>query len=222
MDYCLVGEATCTDKLGDTIKNGRRGSLSGSLRIIGLQGHIAYPHLCKNPIHDFAPTLLELVNYVWDEGNVFFPATSWQISNIKAGTGANNVIPGLLELDFNFRFSNENTSQSLKEKFQAVLDKNKLKYELIWQENQGGEPFLTKEGVFMQIVKKAIKKITKLDAVLSTSGGTSDGRFIRQICPEVLEFGPINASIHKVNEHINLNDLEQLKNIYLEILNNIE
>ncbi len=219
LDACIVGEPTSVDRLGDMIKNGRRGTLSGRLTVKGIQGHIAYPHLARNPIHDLAPALAELVATHWDGGNEFFPPTSWQMSNIRAGTGAGNVIPGELELLFNFRFSNESTAESLKQRVHAMLDRHGLDYQLAW--TLGGETFLTPPGSLSQALSRAIEGETGLTPVLSTTGGTSDGRFIARICPQVVEFGPINASIHKIDEHVKVDDIERLKNIYWRTLENL-
>ncbi len=216
LDYCVVGEPTSVDRLGDTIKNGRRGSLSGKLKVVGVQGHIAYPHLAKNPIHLMAPALAEISNVVWDQGNAHFPPTTWQVSNIHAGTGATNVIPGEVVIDFNFRFSTASTAEGLKATLEAILKKHQLEYSIDW--NLGGEPFLTEPGNLSQAVQVAIKQATGVDAQLSTTGGTSDGRFIAKICPQVVEFGPRNATIHKINERVELADIEPLKNVYKGIL----
>ena len=216
LDYCIVGEPTSVDQLGDMIKNGRRGTLSGKLSVKGIQGHIAYPHLAKNPVHLFAPALAELVATQWDKGNEFFQPTSWQVSNVHGGTGASNVIPGELVVDFNFRFSTESTADSLKQRLEAVLSKNGLDYTLQW--TLGGEPFLTTPGELVQAVRGAIAAETGLQTELSTTGGTSDGRFIAKICPQLIEFGPINASIHKINEHVLVASLDPLKNIYKGVL----
>ena len=216
LDYCIVGEPTSVDRLGDMIKNGRRGTLSGKLRVIGVQGHIAYPHLARNPIHLAAPALAELVEMHWDEGNAYFPPTSWQVSNIHAGTGASNVIPGEAVLDFNFRFSTEATPQSLKDRVHAVLDRHGLQYHLDW--TLGGEPFLTPVGDLSEALAAAIHAQTGVTTELSTTGGTSDGRFIAKICPQVIEFGPLNASIHKIDECVDVASLEPLKNIYRDTL----
>ena len=216
LDYCIVGEPTSVRQLGDMIKNGRRGTLSGKLTVKGMQGHIAYPQLAKNPIHLFAPVLAELVATNWDEGNDFFPATSWQVSNIHAGTGASNVIPGDLVVDFNFRFCTESTPESLQQRLQAVLSKHQLEYDLKW--TLGGLPFLTTPGTLVAAVRGAIHAETGLETELSTTGGTSDGRFIAKICPQVIELGPINASIHQINEHVLVASLEPLKNIYKGVL----
>lgn len=219
LDYCIVGEPTSVSVLGDTVKNGRRGSLSGKLTIKGLQGHVAYPHLARNPVHLFAPALLELVSEVWDNGNEYFPATTFQISNIHAGTGASNVVPGTAVVDFNFRFSTASTAQSLKDRVHAILDKHGLDYDLAW--HQSGEPFLTPKGELSQAISQAILAETGVETELSTTGGTSDGRFIAKICPQVVEFGPINASIHQIDEHIRIDSLEPLKNVYRRTLENL-
>ena len=216
LDACIVGEPTSVERLGDTLKNGRRGTLSGRLVVKGVQGHIAYPQLARNPIHEAAPALAELVAMRWDEGNAFFPPTSWQMSNIHAGTGAGNVIPGDLEVQFNFRFSNESTPASLKSRLQAVLDRHGLDYSLDW--TLGGETFLTRPGSLSDALTQAIQAETGVTPELSTTGGTSDGRFIATICPQVVEFGPINASIHKIDEHVAVDDIERLKNIYRRTL----
>lgn len=212
LDYCIVGEPTSVNQLGDMIKNGRRGTLSGKLRVKGVQGHIAYPHLAKNPVHLFAPALAELVATEWDRGNEFFQPTSWQVSNIHAGTGANNVIPGELVVDFNFRFSTESTAEGLKQRLEAVLHKHGLDFSVQW--TLGGEPFLTTPGALVKAVRGAIATETGLQTELSTTGGTSDGRFIAKMCPQLIEFGPINASIHKIDEHVLVRSLDPLKNIY--------
>ncbi|MBC7600970.1 MAG: succinyl-diaminopimelate desuccinylase [Polaromonas sp.] len=216
LDYCIVGEPTSVDQLGDMIKNGRRGTLSGKLSVKGVQGHIAYPHLAKNPIHDLAPALAELVATEWDAGNTFFPATSWQVSNVHSGTGASNIIPGQLVLDFNFRFSTESTADGLKARLEAVLQKHKLDYTLKW--TLGGQPFLTTPGELVQAMTESIQAETGVTTALSTTGGTSDGRFIASICPQLIEFGPINASIHKIDEHVLVSSLDPLKNIYKGVL----
>ena len=216
LDYCIVGEPTSVDQLGDMIKNGRRGTLSGKLSVKGVQGHIAYPHLAKNPVHLFATALTELVATEWDKGNEFFPATSWQVSNIHGGTGASNIIPGELVVDFNFRFSTESTAEGLKQRLEAVLKKFELDYSLQW--TLGGEPFLTTPGELVQAVRDAIQAETGLKTELSTTGGTSDGRFISKICSQLIEFGPINASIHKIDEHVLVSSLDPLKNIYKGVM----
>ena len=216
LDWCIVGEPTAVQRTGDMIKNGRRGTLSGRLTVHGIQGHIAYPHLARNPIHDLAPALAELVAIRWDEGNAFFPPTSWQISNIHGGTGASNIIPGQLVVDFNFRFCTESTPESLQSRLEAVLKKHGVDYDLAW--TLGGLPFLTEPGDLVTAVQSAIRAETGLETELSTTGGTSDGRFIAQICPQVVELGPPNASIHKIDEHIALADIEPLTNIYRRVL----
>ena len=216
LDYCIVGEPTSVDTLGDTLKNGRRGSLSGKLVVRGIQGHVAYPHLSRNPIHELAPALAELAGTRWDKGNESFPPTTWQVSNIHAGTGAANVIPGSVEVDFNFRFSTESSDTSLKERVQSVLEKHGLDYSIGW--TLGAKPFLSKRGRLAQIMIAVGKKHTGRTAELSTTGGTSDARFIIEICAEVVELGPVNASIHKLNEHIQLAELEKLPGIYLDTL----
>lgn len=220
LDYCIVGEPTSVKKTGDMIKNGRRGTLSGKLTVKGVQGHIAYPHMARNPIHLLAPALAELVTISWDQGNAFFPPTSWQVSNIHAGTGASNVIPGQAVVDFNFRFCTESTPESLQDRLTAVLEKHGLEFDLSW--TLGGKPFLTTPGTLVDAVRKAIHDETGMDTELSTTGGTSDGRFIANICPQVIELGPPNASIHKINEHVELDQIEPLKNIYRRILENLQ
>ncbi len=216
IDYCIVGEPTSVERIGDMVKNGRRGSLTGRLTVRGVQGHIAYPQLAKNPVHLFAPALAELAATEWDTGNVYFPPTGWQVSNIHAGTGAGNVIPGELVVDFNFRFSTESTPDSLKARVGAVLDRHGLAYDIAW--TLGGEPFLTPVGSLSEALCGAIRDETGVEAALSTTGGTSDGRFIAKICPQVMEFGPINASIHKIDEHVEVASIEPLKNIYRRTL----
>ncbi|MDQ8021417.1 MAG: succinyl-diaminopimelate desuccinylase [Moraxellaceae bacterium] len=212
IDYCIVGEPTSTELLGDVIKNGRRGSLNGELKILGVQGHIAYPHLAKNPIHSGMAALAELAAIEWDRGNEFFPPTSFQISNIHAGTGANNVIPGDMSLLFNFRFSTESTEAGLKAKVHEVLDRHGVQYELVWK--LSGNPFLTGRGKLVSAMVASIRETTGLDTELSTTGGTSDGRFIATICPEVVEFGPVNATIHKINERVRIADIGPLSQVY--------
>jgi len=219
LDYCIVGEPTSVKQTGDMIKNGRRGTMSGKLTVKGIQGHIAYPQLAKNPIHLVAPALAELVTIAWDQGNAFFPPTSWQVSNIHGGTGASNVIPGAVVVDFNFRFCTESTPESLQQRLCAVLDQHGLDYDLAW--TIGGLPFLTTPGTLVDAVAAAILAETGITTELSTSGGTSDGRFIASICPQVIEFGPPNASIHKIDEHIALADIEPLKNIYRRVMENL-
>ena len=215
-EYCLVGEPSSSDQCGDVIKNGRRGSLGCQLTIKGIQGHVAYPHLGRNPIHLAMPALDELASEVWDQGNDFFPATSFQISNIGAGTGATNVIPGELNVTFNFRFSTEVTDQQLRDRTEAILNKHGLDYELDW--HLSGQPFLTAEGELVAAAIDSIKQVTDLDAKLSTAGGTSDGRFIAPMGTQVIELGPTNATIHKVDENTNIADLGALTHIYQLLL----
>ncbi|MEO6563729.1 MAG: succinyl-diaminopimelate desuccinylase [Nitrosospira sp.] len=219
IDYCIVGEPTCVDALGDTIKNGRRGSLSGTLIVKGIQGHIAYPHLAKNPIHLAAPAIAELARTKWDEGNEYFPPTTWQISNINGGTGATNVIPGEVMMLFNFRFSTASTVESLKARVHEILDRQNIDYDLRWE--LSGKPYLTPRGNLVEAISGAIKTVTGIEPQLSTSGGTSDGRFIADICPQVVEMGPRNATIHKINEYVEVKDLEQLPEIYRLTLENL-
>lgn len=216
IDYCIVGEPTCVDRLGDTVKNGRRGSLGGVLKVRGVQGHIAYPHLCKNPIHLSAPAIADLAATVWDNGNEYFPPTTFQISNIKGGTGATNVIPGELEIVFNFRFSTASSEASLKQGVHAILDRHGLDYEIAWE--LSGKPYLTPQGTLVAAISTAIERRTGRKPELSTSGGTSDGRFIADICPQVVELGPLNATIHKLNECVDVADIEPLSDIYCETL----
>ena len=213
LDYCIVGEPTSVAKTGDTIKNGRRGSLSGILIVKGVQGHIAYPHLVKNPIHMAAPAIAELAATEWDKGNEYFPPTSWQVSNIHGGTGATNVVPGTVEILFNFRHSTASTVDGLKARVHAILDKHGLEYDLQWEQSSG-KPYLTPRGDLVDAVSAAIKQVAGIDAELSTSGGTSDGRFIADICPQVIELGPLNATIHKLNECVAVDDLDALSQIY--------
>jgi succinyl-diaminopimelate desuccinylase len=220
LDYCIVGEPTSVTHTGDMIKNGRRGTMSGRLTVKGIQGHIAYPHMAKNPIHLLAPALAELVTIEWDQGNDFFPPTSWQVSNLHAGTGASNVIPGQAVVDFNFRFCTESTPESLQQRLRAVLEAHGLDFDLTW--TIGGMPFLTKPGTLVDAVSAAIRAETGVVTELSTTGGTSDGRFIATICPQVIELGPPNASIHKIDEHIAVADIEPLKNMYRRTLENLQ
>ncbi len=220
LDWCIVGEPTSVEQLGDMIKNGRRGSLSGRLRVRGVQGHIAYPQLARNPIHEALPALARLAATEWDRGNEFFPPTSFQISNIHAGTGAGNVIPGELVVDFNFRFSTDSTADGLKQRVAEVLDAHGLDHEVAW--TLSGQPFLTAPGELVGAIQQAIEAERGLRAELSTTGGTSDGRFISRICPQVIEFGPVNASIHKIDEHVTVADIEPLKNIYLGTLQHLD
>ncbi|CAM2145902.1 succinyl-diaminopimelate desuccinylase [Pararobbsia alpina] len=216
LDYCVVGEPTSAETLGDMIKNGRRGSLSGRLVVKGIQGHIAYPHLARNPIHLAAPALADLARVEWDKGNEYFPPTSWQISNFHAGTGATNVIPGTATIDFNFRFSTASTEQSLKQRVHTILEAHGFDYTIEW--TLGGEPFLTPRGDLSVALGDAIREEVGVETTLSTTGGTSDGRFIAKICPQVIEFGPPNATIHKIDEHIDVAFIDPLKNIYRRVL----
>lgn len=219
IDYCLVGEPSSTDTAGDTIKNGRRGSLGARLIVKGVQGHVAYPHLARNPVHDAAPALAELATAEWDQGNDFFPATSFQISNINAGTGATNVIPGACEVLLNFRFSTELTETDLRQRTEAILERHGLDYELQWV--LSGQPFLTDRGALMDAAVAAIKAETGRDTELSTAGGTSDGRFIAPTGAQVVELGPVNATIHKVDEHTSIAELNVLTGIYRRLLENL-
>ena len=216
LDYCIVGEPTSVRTLGDMIKNGRRGTLSGKLRVQGVQGHIAYPHLARNPIHAFAPTLAELVATVWDRGNAYYPATSWQVSNIRAGTGAGNVIPGELVVDFNFRFCTESTPRALQDRVESILRRHGLDFRIDW--TLGGEPFLTPVGTLSAALADSIRATTGVTTELSTTGGTSDGRFIAKVCREVIELGPVNATIHKIDESVEVASVEPLKDIYRGVL----
>jgi succinyl-diaminopimelate desuccinylase len=216
LDCCIVGEPTSVDTLGDMIKNGRRGSLSGKLTVAGVQGHVAYPQLACNPVHQAAPALAELAALSWDAGNEYFPPTTWQISNIHAGTGATNVIPGELVVDFNFRFSTASTPEGLKTRVAQVLDRHELQWHITW--TLGGEPFITPVGTLVSALTQAIQTETGVATQLSTTGGTSDGRFIAKLCAQVVEFGPVNASIHKIDEHVAVDAVEPLKNIYRRTL----
>lgn len=220
LNWCIVGEPTANKQTGDMVKNGRRGSMSGKLKIKGIQGHIAYPHLARNPIHQMAPALAALVAIEWDTGNAYFPATSFQISNIHAGTGVGNVIPGECVVDFNFRYCTESTPEGLQQRVESVLQAHQLEYQIEW--TVSGLPFLTPRGGLVDAAERAIAKTTGLQTELSTTGGTSDGRFIAQVCDEVLELGPPNASIHQVNEHIALADIEALTAIYLQLLHELQ
>ena len=210
-DYCIVGEPTSNKVVGDMIKNGRRGSLSGKLVVKGVQGHIAYPHLVKNPIHMVAPAIKDMVDTVWDNGNEYFPPTSWQISNMNGGTGATNVVPGEVEILFNFRFSTASTEQNIKERVYAILDKHELNYDLDWEYSP---PYITPRGNLVEAISEAIQECYGVSSELSTTGGTSDGRFIADICKQVIEFGPLNATIHKLNECVAVADIEPLKDTY--------
>ena len=220
IDWCIVGEPTSVERTGDMIKNGRRGTLSGKLTVRGIQGHIAYPHLARNPIHQAMPALTELAATVWDAGNAFFPPTSFQISNVHGGTGASNVIPGNVVFDFNFRFCTESTAESLKSQVHAALDRHALEYDLKWTLN--GQPFLTTPGELVKAVQRAISDEAGITTALSTTGGTSDGRFIASLCPQVVELGPPNASIHKIDEYIAIADIEPLKNMYRRTLEHLD
>ena len=215
-DYCVVGEPTSVKQLGDMIKNGRRGSLSGVLTVKGIQGHVAYPHMARNPIHEVAGAIAEMATMEWDRGNEYFPPTTWQVSNFNAGTGANNVVPGEAHLKFNFRYSTASTTESLQTLVHGILDRHGVEYELEWKYD--GRPFLTPRGDLVDAVAKAIKDVTGVDTELSTTGGTSDGRFIADICPQVVEFGPTNATIHKVNECLPVKEVETLPAIYRRIV----
>ncbi|MBP8772562.1 MAG: succinyl-diaminopimelate desuccinylase [Aeromonadaceae bacterium] len=214
--WCLVGEPSSTRLLGDVVKNGRRGSITGDLLVKGIQGHVAYPHLGRNPIHDAAPALAELATTVWDQGNAFFPPTSFQIPNISAGTGASNVIPGELQVQFNFRFSTELTAEQIKERVRAILDRHGLEYDLTW--TLSGHPFLTSTGDLVEATVAAIEEVQGFRPELSTSGGTSDGRFIAPTGAQVIELGPLNATIHKLNECVKVADLDTLADVYTAIL----
>lgn len=216
IDYCIVGEPTAVTKVGDMIKNGRRGSLSGTLVIHGKQGHVAYPHLASNPVHLAATALAELVNTHWDDGNSYFPPTGFQISNIHAGTGAGNVIPAEMTAQFNFRFSTESTAESLQQRVEAILDQYDLNYDLQW--SLSGEPFLTTAGKLTDAAQAAIQSVCGISTELSTTGGTSDGRFIKAIATELIELGPVNATIHQIDECVNVTDIAQLSAIYEKII----
>jgi len=216
LDYCIVGEPTSVDRLGDTIKNGRRGSLTGKLVVKGIQGHVAYPQLARNPVHQLAPALAELAAVTWDKGNEFFPPTTFQVSNIHAGTGAGNVIPGTCEVDFNLRFAPASTAEQLMRGIEATLTRHGLEYDMHW--TVGAQPFLTRPGHLVAAIGRAIEETTGRPPELSTTGGTSDGRFLATVCPQVVEFGPTNATIHKVNECVRLDEIEPLKNVYRRTL----
>ncbi|MCV2883775.1 succinyl-diaminopimelate desuccinylase [Aestuariibacter sp. AA17] len=217
--WCVVGEPSSTATVGDIVKNGRRGSLTGDVTFKGIQGHVAYPHLAENPVHLTAPAISELATEVWDEGNAYFPPTSFQISNVHAGTGAGNVIPGEMAMCFNFRYSTEVTNQALIDRVTHIFDKHKLKYDIKWTFN--GLPFLTDEGQLVEATKRAISSVTGNEPVLSTAGGTSDGRFIAPTGAEVIELGPVNATIHKIDECVNMGDLNKLALMYERILENL-
>jgi len=216
IDWALVGEPSSTSELGDVVKNGRRGSIGATLTVNGVQGHVAYPHLADNPVHRVMPALTELCELEWDRGNESFPATSFQISNIQAGTGAHNVIPGQIEVIFNLRYSTELDHQKIIDITETILKKHHLDYSIDWQHS--GYPFLTAEGALVEAAKQSIKSVTGLDTELSTAGGTSDGRFVAPTGAQVLELGPVNASIHKINEHVRVSDLDRLSEIYQGIL----
>jgi succinyl-diaminopimelate desuccinylase len=219
IDYCVVGEPTSVERFGDMIKNGRRGSLSGRLVVRGVQGHVAYPHLARNPIHALAPALAELAATEWDQGNEHFPPTTWQVSNIRGGAGAANVIPGDVEVLFNFRYATSSTPEGLRRDLHAILDRHGLEYTLEW--SLSAEPFLTERGALVDAMRDAIREVTGSDAEVSTTGGTSDGRFIARICAQVVEFGVRNASIHKIDEHVALADIEPLSAIYRGVLDRL-
>ena len=216
IDYCVVGEPSSVARLGDMIKNGRRGTLSGVLGVRGVQGHIAYPHLARNPIHQVAPAIAELAGIEWDAGNAYFPATSWQCSNVHAGTGAANVIPGALELQFNWRYSTESTRESLIARLEEVLRRHGLDYSLAWLPE--GKPFLTPRGRLVDVVTEVVREASGVVPELSCAGGTSDGRFIATICRELVELGPVNATIHQIDERVAIDDLEALSAIYRRVL----
>jgi succinyl-diaminopimelate desuccinylase len=219
LDYCIVGEPTSVKKLGDMIKNGRRGSLTGILTVNGIQGHVAYPDMARNPIHDVAAAIAELAQTKWDNGNEYFPPTTWQISNFNSGTGANNVIPGAAHVRFNFRHSTASSTESLQTRVVNILDRHGVTYDLEWRVD--GRPFLTARGDLVDAIAKAIKSVTGVETELSTTGGTSDGRFIADICPQVVEFGPTNATIHKLNECVGVDEIEPLQKIYQQVLVNL-
>ncbi|HST02161.1 MAG TPA: succinyl-diaminopimelate desuccinylase, partial [Usitatibacter sp.] len=212
IDFCIVGEPSSVERFGDTIKNGRRGSLTGRLTVNGIQGHVAYPHRVKNPVHLAAPAIAEMAKAEWDKGNEFFPPTTFQVSNIHAGTGAQNITPGHVTIDFNFRFSTESTPESLQARVREILDRHGLEYDVQWV--VGGKPFLTKRGKLVDTLAAAIRKVAGITPEINCTGGTSDGRFIIDICPEVAEFGPVNRSIHKVNEAVALDEIEPLAEVY--------
>ncbi len=219
IDMCIVGEPSSTAHVGDVVKNGRRGSLTGNLTVKGIQGHVAYPHIARNPIHQAMPALSELATTVWDNGNDYFPPTSFQIPNMNGGTGASNVIPGTVDIMFNFRFSTESTVDALQQRVVEILEKHELEYDLDWIIN--GLPFLTDTGDLLTAVVNAVDTVNQQKPQLLTTGGTSDGRFIAQMGSQVIELGPVNATIHKVNECVNVEDLEKLTDMYQEVLNNL-
>jgi succinyl-diaminopimelate desuccinylase len=216
IDYCIVGEPSSAQVLGDTIKNGRRGTLTGRLWVRGVQGHVAYPHRAKNPVHLAAPAIAELAATSWDEGNAFFPPTTFQVSNIHAGTGAQNIIPGVLQVDFNFRFSTESTPESLQQRVLDILGRHGLDHSIEW--TLGGKPFLTPRGKLVETLERVVKEVTGVTPEINCTGGTSDGRFLQEICAEVAEFGPVNRSIHKVNEAVAVAEMEPLTEVYLRAL----
>jgi succinyl-diaminopimelate desuccinylase len=214
IDYCIVGEPSSVERFGDTIKNGRRGSLTGRLVVQGIQGHVAYPQRVKNPVHLLAPAIAEMASTSWDQGNQYFPATTWQISNVHAGTGAQNITPPSVQVDFNFRFSTESTPESLQARVREILDRHQLDYAIEWV--VGGKPFLTKRGRLVETLTSVVKKVSGVSPEINCTGGTSDGRFIIDICPEVAEFGPVNRSIHKVNEAVAIDEIGPLAEVYLK------
>ncbi len=216
IDYCIVGEPSSAERFGDTIKNGRRGSLTGRLWVRGVQGHVAYPQLAGNPVHLAAPALAEMARIEWDRGNEYFPPTTWQVSNIHAGTGAQNIVPGMLQVDFNFRFSTESTPESLQSRVREILDRHGLDHSIDW--TLGGKPFLTRRGRLVDALTAVIREVTGVTPEVNCTGGTSDGRFLFDICPEVAEFGPVNRSIHQVNEAVALEEIEPLARIYRETI----
>ena len=216
LDYCIVGEPTSNEVFGDMMKNGRRGTMSGKLTVKGIQGHIAYPHRARNPIHQFAPALTELAATVWDEGNDYFQPTSWQVSNIHGGTGASNIIPGAVVVDFNFRFSTASTSDGLQARVVDILNRHGLEYDLTWV--IGGQPFLTEAGSLSDAISTAVVAEVGVTPELSTTGGTSDGRFIATICPQVVEFGPVSKSIHQIDERVEVASMAPLAGIYARVL----
>ena len=212
IDYCIVGEPSSVERFGDTVKNGRRGSLTGRLTVQGVQGHVAYPHRAKNPVHLAAPAIAEMAATEWDRGNEYFPPTTWQVSNMHAGTGAQNIIPGTAQVDFNFRFSTASTPEALKARVAGILERHGLEYTIEW--TLGGKPFLTPRGRLVETLVRAVEKVSGVKPEINCTGGTSDGRFIIDICPEVAEFGPVNRSIHKVNEAVALEEIEPLAEVY--------
>jgi len=219
IDYCIVGEPSSVERFGDTVKNGRRGSLTGRLVVQGVQGHVAYPHRAKNPVHLAAPAIAEMAATEWDRGNEYFPPTTWQVSNIHAGTGAQNIIPGTLQVDFNFRFSTASTPEALKARVAGILERHGLEYAIDW--TLGGKPFLTPRGRLVETLAGAVEKVSGVKPAINCTGGTSDGRFIIDICPEVAEFGPVNRSIHKVNEAVALEEVEPLAEVYREAVSRL-